>query len=191
MAFRTWKPLLAAFICIATAAPLAHAGQFGRARSSEIRRQHANNIYDRGFRDGVRVGEQEALRGRPFGARAVIERNDYNLGFADGYRTGYNRQAARAARGDRDVRIVQQQRPAARGYREPAFAAGFDNGYEKGLNDGRGGDRYDPVRHRDYRDAERGYRDAYGSKEAYRTNFRAGFRQGYEEGYRTGARNRE
>jgi flagellar biosynthesis/type III secretory pathway protein FliH len=93
-------------------------------------------------------------------------------------------------RGQADARSVQQPRGIGRGYREPAFAAGFESGYEKGVDDGRAAERYDPVRHRDYRDAERGYRDGYGSREAYRNNFRAGFRQGYEEGYRAGTRTR-
>ena len=73
---------------------------------------------------------------------------------------------------------------------DPASASGYDAGYEKGLADGRDGHRYDPVRHRDYRDGERGYRGEYGSRDAYRINFRAGFRQGYEDGYRDGARYR-
>ena len=187
MGSRTRKPLLAAIVCLAIAAPLAEGAQ--RGRNSETWRQNSNNNdYERGYRDGLRRGEQEAERGRPFGSRALIERTNYNAGFAEGYRDGYNRQAALDRRG-RDVRL-QQQRATSRGYREPAFAAGFDNGYERGVSDGRDGDRYDPVRHRDYRDAERGYRDAYGSRDAYRTNFRSGFRQGYEEGYRAGTRNR-
>jgi hypothetical protein len=186
MAPRTWKPVLAGLLCLLTAAPLADAGQRPRGRDAEVWRQTPdNNDYDRGYRDGVRRGEDEAQRGRPFGSRALIQRTAYNVGFAEGYRDGYNRLVLRERR---DVRVAQQQR--GRGYREPAFAAGFDNGYEKGLTDGRDGERYDPVRHREYRDAERGYRDAYGSRDAYRTNFRAGFRQGYEEGYRTGTRNR-
>lgn len=73
---------------------------------------------------------------------------------------------------------------------EPAFAAGYDGGHERGSADGREGGRYDPVRHREYRDADAGYTDSYGSKDAYRTNYRAGFRQGYEDGYRAGTRHR-
>ena len=78
----------------------------------------------------------------------------------------------------------------SRPHQEPAFAAGFEDGYERGLGDGRDGERYDPVRHREYRDAENGYTASYGSKDAYRNNYRAGFRQGYEEGYRDGTRYR-
>ena len=83
--------------------------------------------------------------------------------------------------------FVQRARPQ----RETAFAAGYEDGLEKGHADGYQGERYDPVRHRDYREAERGYTEAYGSREAYRDNYRAGFRQGYEEGYRAGTRNRK
>ena len=192
MGLRTWKPLLAAWVCIATAVPFADAAQGGRGRTPEVRRQNSDDTYDRGYRDGVRQGELDAQSGRSFGSRTLTgARSDYRVGFTDGYRTGYDRQHALAPLRDRrDVRAQQQQRVVPRGYREPAFATGFDNGYERGLTDGRDGDRYDPVRHRDYRDAERGYRDAYGSRDAYRTNFRAGFRQGYEEGYRAGTRNR-
>ena len=70
------------------------------------------------------------------------------------------------------------------------YATGYERGFEKGVEDGRDGDRYDPVRHRNYRDGDEGYSDTYGSRDAYRNNYRAGFRQGYEEGYRQGSRNR-
>jgi hypothetical protein len=95
-------------------------------------------------------------------------------------------QRSRRDKGDKGASPQRVSRP----YDEPAFAAGYEGGFEKGASDGREGERYDPVRHRDYRDAERGYTSAYGSRDAYRNNFRAGFRQGYEEGYRTGTRSR-
>jgi hypothetical protein len=37
-------------------------------------------------------------------------------------------------------------------------------------------------------DADGGYTESYGSRDAYRTNYRAGFCQGYEDGYRAGTR---
>ena len=79
---------------------------------------------------------------------------------------------------------------APRIYQDSASATGYENGHDLGLLDGRDGQRYDPVRHKDYRDAQRGYAKSYGSREGYRTNFRSGFRQGYEDGYREGARTR-
>jgi hypothetical protein len=79
---------------------------------------------------------------------------------------------------------------APRLYQDSASATGYENGYDLGRLDGRDGQRYDPVRHKDYREAQRGYAQSYGSREGYRTNFRSGFRQGYEDGYREGARTR-
>jgi hypothetical protein len=76
-------------------------------------------------------------------------------------------------------------RQTPRVYREPAAARGYADGYEEGVRDARGRDRYDPVRSRDYRNADQGYYREYGSREAYRNNYRLGFRQGYDEGYRT------
>lgn len=194
MGVRTWNLLLAALTCAALVVPSHAAGQAGRGRGQATRNQNADvNTYDHGYRDGLQRGELDARSRRPFDTPSFSgSRNDYRVGFADGYRTGYDRQHVRAPYQSRnDGRIQQQQqRVVPRGYQEPAFATGFDSGYEKGIEDGRDGDRYDPVRHKDYRDAERGYRGAYGSRDAYRTNFRTGFRQGYEDGYRVGTRNR-
>jgi hypothetical protein len=79
-------------------------------------------------------------------------------------------------------------RQLPRSYREPAAARGYADGYEEGLRDSRGRDRYDPVGSRDYRNADEGYYRDYGSRDAYRNNYRTGFRQGYDEGYRDGRR---
>jgi hypothetical protein len=91
----------------------------------------------------------------------------------------------------------QQDNPArgrgnpARVYQDAASLKGYESGWDLGLSDGRDGERYDPVRHRDYRDGDRGYASSYGSRDGYKTKFRAGFRQGYEDGYREGARTRK
>jgi hypothetical protein len=82
-------------------------------------------------------------------------------------------------------------RANARIFQDPASATGYDSGYDRGASDGRDGQRYDPVKHKDYRDAERGYSESYGSRDGYKTNFRTGFRQGYEDGYRDGSRNKK
>ena len=87
--------------------------------------------------------------------------------------------------GRRGGREDRPGRRLPRGYQEPAFEHGYTDGYAKGLADGRDRDGYEPVRHKDYRQADQGYFTAYGSRDAYRNNYRAGFRQGYEEGYRS------
>ena len=99
---------------------------------------------------------------------------------------GRGRFDQKQARGSQDD--ASRRGSASRVSQDPATAKGYDAGYNRGLTDGREGQRYDPVRHRDYREAERGYESAYGSRDGYRTNFRSGFRQGYEDGYREGTR---
>ena len=69
-------------------------------------------------------------------------------------------------------------------YEEPAFARGYADGFKHAQEDRRERRRYDPVAHRDYRDADSGFARSYGTREAYRNNYRAGFRAGYDAGYR-------
>lgn len=64
------------------------------------------------------------------------------------------------------------------------FDNGYKDGHDKGREDARDRDAYDPVRHSRYRSADRGYDRRYGSKEEYKQVYRDGFRAGYEEGYR-------
>jgi hypothetical protein len=96
-------------------------------------------------------------------------------------------QDANAATRQQDTTSRGRSNPS-RIYQDAARLNGYESGWDLGLLDGRNGERYDAVRHRDYRDADRGYSTSYGSHEGYRTKFRAGFRQGYEDGYREGTR---
>jgi hypothetical protein len=74
----------------------------------------------------------------------------------------------------------------ARGYQEPAFARGYADGFRHAQEDRSDRRSYDPVGHRDYREADQGFSSSYGSRDAYRDNYRAGFRAGYDAGYRDG-----
>lgn len=69
-------------------------------------------------------------------------------------------------------------------YEEPAFARGYADGFKHAQGDRRERRGYDPVAHRDYRDADQGFSRSYGALDAYRNNYRAGFRAGYDAGYR-------
>jgi hypothetical protein len=155
--------------------------------------------FERGYREGVQRGADDARRGRSFelerddvyrsadrgynnryGDREWY-RNDFRRGFSLGYRSGYSNIRGDGRQGRRDDRGVGRDR---RGLQEPAFARGYSDGWEKGVEDRRDRDRFDPTRHGDYRDADDGYKGSYGSKDAYRNNYRSGFREGYEDGYR-------
>jgi flagellar biosynthesis/type III secretory pathway protein FliH len=148
--------------------------------------------YDRGYRDGYDDALNEARSGRSPSVGIDLRLGpDFRRGYADGYRRALD-QAGRRNRSRGWGPRLGPARPDRndRGGQDPAFARGYADGFERGLDDGRDRDRYDPVRHRDYRDGDQGYFREYGVRDAYRNNYRAGFRRGYEEGYRDGGRGR-
>jgi hypothetical protein len=77
--------------------------------------------------------------------------------------------------------------PNERGRYGIAGSVPFDNGhrdgYEKGIEDARDNNAYDPVRHSRYRSADREYDRRYRPREEYRDIYREGFRAGYDEGH--------
>src|SRR5262245_2508091 len=183
MGARHWaRWLLAAATCGLLAVPAAAQNNAG---------------FDRGYREGIERGTDDARDGRQFEPqRDSVYRNadrgynnrygncdwyrtEFRRGYSSGYREGYYN-----VRGNGRYQRDDRGRGRLRGYQEPAFARGYSDGWDKGRDDGRDRDRYDPVRHGDYKDADNGYQRSYGSKDAYKNNYRAGFRQGYEDGYR-------
>ena len=64
-----------------------------------------------------------------------------------------------------------------------AYDNGFRDGLEKGREDVRDNDSFDPVRHSRYRSADRGYESRYGTKDQYKLAYRDGFEAGYGQGY--------
>jgi hypothetical protein len=205
--FRWFLPLFAALAVVgaATAAAAQSAPAFGILEVQNGRgRGLTRDAYDRGYREGLRQGEVDARRGlapdferdqifrdgtrgyeRRFGTRDLY-RDDFRRGYMDGYRSSYAslRRAPVAPYLERNAPGVFGPQQRSGGYQEPAYARGYSDGYRQGTDDGRDRDRYDPVGHRDYRDADQGYYRSYGSRDAYRNNYRAGYREGYEEGYR-------
>jgi hypothetical protein len=75
------------------------------------------------------------------------------------------------------------------GYADAAYQRGLDDGYRRGMEAARDGDRYDPRREGWYRSADRGYDRRYGSRDGYRQVYRDGFTRGYDRGYRDGRYN--
>jgi hypothetical protein len=76
------------------------------------------------------------------------------------------------------------------GYVDIAYQNGFDDGYRRGVDAARSGDRFDPRRERWYRSGDRGYDRRLGHRSEYRQIYRDGFTRGYERGYREAARGR-
>lgn len=169
--------------------------------------------YERGFRAGAvdfRRGERfyfadesEYRRGEAgyrsgYGNREFYRR-EFRAGFTEGYRAGYRGSSPGRpgyGRGGAPVppwvdngRGPWGNRPGA-GRNDPAFATGYSDGYEAGLDDGRDGRRNDPIAERRYRDGEHGYEREYGSRDAWKVGYRDGFRTGYQRGYQDGLRYR-
>jgi hypothetical protein len=170
----------------------------------------SRSAYENGYRDGVRAGERDARSGQRYdvddnglyrdadrgydgryGSRGQY-RQTYRRGFEQGYRDAYQGRGGRAtSRYPNDGRYSDYGRgPRGYGYYSPASDKGYADGYEKGLDDGRDRDRFDPVGEKWYREGDRGYEREYGSRDAYKNRYRDAFRQGYERGYQDGSRGR-
>ena len=76
----------------------------------------------------------------------------------------------------------------ARELERRAYDEGFRQGIEDGRSDARKNRRYEPARHGEWRDADRGYHREYGEREFYRRSFRNGYEAGYAQAYRANDR---
>ena len=130
-------------------------------------------------------------------------RGQYRQVFRDGYEAGYRESYSRSARGGYGYPRDDRREPGygyprgypggasprgypggEYGYGDPAREYGYREGFEKGAEDARDNDRYDPLRQKWYREGDRHYNSRYGSREQYMAAYREAFRRGYEEGYR-------
>lgn len=115
------------------------------------------------------------------------DRDDRNDPYDNG-RVGGGRGSSIGDRVRDAIRNRNGQYPNAGARRGGVNNVAFDNGYrdglEKGREDARDRDSYDPVRHSRYRSADRGYDSRYGSRDSYKLVYRNGFEAGYEAGYR-------
>ncbi len=174
--------------------------------------QHA---YQRGFRDGFSYGRQARADGKALdyqtdqyraGDRGYwaemgpIEsyRSAYQEGFRAGAEDGFSGERTRLEKlyvwtdpnidPDRggDLGIAAEYRN--RGWRMADVASdiGFRDGVNAGLKDFRERRPYKPTDHGAYKDAVRGYSNALGDKEAYRSAYRDAYENGYRSGFGSG-----
>ncbi len=67
--------------------------------------------------------------------------------------------------------------------KDPAFVAGYDEGYRQGGNDSHAFANYNDQGGSAYAQATDGYTALYGGKEAYQQRFRLGYIAGYKAGW--------
>ena len=158
------------------------------ARSNRPRGFERDNDYrraDKGW--NWRYGDREAYR------------YEVRRGYERGYREAFSGNSGYGRYGGRDDRYRYPQQypngPYGGGrsyprdggyYRSPAAQYGFDEGYQKGREDSRDRDAYDPVRQKWYREGDRHYDRNYGSRDQWKNEYREAFKQGYDRGYREG-----
>lgn len=85
-------------------------------------------------------------------------------------------------RDDRRPVVIVQERGWGGQFRDAAFHNGYDDGFQKGREDGWNRNGFDPYHHLWYRGASRGY-EGYGPHEEYRDIYRDGFLAGYQAGF--------
>lgn len=168
---------------------------------------------DQGHRDGFEQGSKDGRdrdRYRPEesgrykdatrGYRSEYGNKDaYKQAYRDGFRRGYDQGFRQYTYGQGNDPYYRTDpygrgndpygRPGDYGYGrndiyQVAQDQGYRDGYQRGSEDARDGDRYNPEGSSQYRNADRGYRSEYGNKEEYRRIYRDAFRRGYDESYR-------
>lgn len=180
----------------------------GRAYGYGQNRGGYQSAYDNGYRAGYDQGQADA-RGRnrygydrhgryrdgDYGYHSRYgNRNDYRntfrQGYASGYEQGYRSYGGYGNRnpgyGNRypDYGGYGGYGGYGDGYYNEASNRGFREGAEKGREDADDGDRYDPRRHKWYREGDRGYNSRYGSRDRYKADYRNAFERGYAQAYR-------
>jgi len=178
---------------------------YGNPRESAYR-----DGYDQGYRDGHSRGVQDYRSGRidnrdrDYANRGYFGSSggngEYRRGYRAGYQAGYDDGIFGRNNGfwrypGSGQNSYRGQPPNARmpggtypGYYRNGYNFAYDRGMERGYQDGlKKGDEdfrksrsYDLNRHKDYRNADKGYKSSYGA----RRDYQAGYRNGFEEGYR-------
>ena len=198
---RLSRPLVGVSLVAALTAPVSLSAQAINRSPIWAAQAGTRAAYDRGFQEGQRDGERDARGRQTFDvrrhdayrdgdrgySRQYGDRNRYREefrhGFEEGYRVSFERVRG-SVRGQGRYGDVYRRG----GVNEPAYARGYADGFDKGRDDFKDRNRYDPLRHGDYRDGDNGYDRDYGSKDAYKQYYREGFRSGYEDGFRGGNR---
>jgi hypothetical protein len=181
-------------------------------------RPYVSQAYGEGLDRGVKAGEEDSRRGDSFafadegdyrsadaGYRSQYGprewyRDEFRRGYEAGYRTGYSRFAPAPYQNDpwyggnpRNPRNPSTPYDPRQPYGTPyqtdlAVANGYNDGYERGLDDGHDRRRFDPVGEGRYRSGNHGYDKQYGPKDVYQMRYREAFRSGYQRGYDDGKR---
>ena len=210
-----YAPALLLSASVLLAAPACASYGYGYQRGG-VSRDVERRAYDRGYREGVKAGEEDGRKGRAFSFQQHGDWRDaddgyhrdygdrefyrrvYRRAFETGYGEGFNRygRGYRGSRGAYGSPTPGYGYPSTGygypsnvpGYSSPAAQIGYRDGYEVGRNDSRDRESFDPIRSKRYRSGDHDYDRNYGPKEEYKRIYRDAFQRGYEQGYRENRR---
>jgi hypothetical protein len=178
-------------------------GGYYRGGVSQARRYG----YQSGYSDGIRKGREEGREHDPFDYRTPDWRqatrgyqswmgpaNWFRQGYQEGYRSGFESGYQSMNRrgdgdGDRDDGYGRGNygwHGGGYGYGNPAYNIGYQDGSTVARQDLERGKKFNPKPRGPYDDKDHGYRQEYGDKNAYRTQYTNGYRAGYEANYHRG-----
>ena len=140
---------------------------------------HADHKDSKAYKDCFKRGQDDARHGKA-GDLDINhwKHSDERQACQDGYKAGF------ASIG------VPTASPAPLPEGDVAATPGSarDVGYQDGLMDGRNdrdsGHSFRPTDTDNYKHADRGYRDQFGSKDAWKSAYRQGYADGYREAYK-------
>jgi hypothetical protein len=159
-------------------------GRGGFSNAYIIQNRDDNRYYAEGFRDG----REDARMGRSYHTRSFgFDDRDDRDAYQAGYSAGFNQETA-ALNGYAPRPRYEGEAVAVVPYASPsgnsAYGIGFRDGLRHGASDRSTGHSYRPTKDGDWRDADRGYVSALGSKQAYKEMYRSGYEAGYDRGFR-------
>jgi hypothetical protein len=134
---------------------------------------------DKAYKDGYKHGKDDAKDHKSAYPKSdKWKHSDERRAYEQGYQEGYNSVAGAAA-----PEALPQSGAVAASPNSP-----HDIGYQDGLLDGRNdrdsGHSFRPTDTDNYKHADRGYNDSFGSKDSWKSAYRQGYADGYREGYK-------
>ena len=201
--------VMAAVACSALALPVSAAAQSARDRNSGWQNDRGwenragGEAYQRGFRDGERLGDRTtsaaiarstcraiASIARPTRATTATTARGIAIATSSGAASPRAIASATATIDGMGIAAATIAGATARGTEARiatrARRAASATATRKGADDRRDNHRFEPERFKEVKKGTApGYDDEFGSRERYTFSYRDGFRQGYEDGFRS------
>jgi hypothetical protein len=141
---------------------------------------HADHKNSKAYKDCFKRGQDDARHGNAGNLDINHwKHSDERQACQDGYRAGFNSVSTAIA-----APAPLPQSEVAAGP-DSARDIGYQDGLMDGRNDRSGAHSFRPTDTDNYKHADRGYHDNFGSKDAWKAAYRQGYADGYREGFKS------